>query len=171
MIKAKFESSQQSRRVCMNSLYFSRLIRLLKGNRVTDCANYSDTELAARATVQNYEDNLKLIQILAQSYGFKAYFFWQPVLAFGDKTLAPFEKKLKEARKEELGGRVYRALDAVYQQAESRSSACGSFVFLGHAFDNTNELIYVGEFHLDPHRNRMMAHTIATTVGRGATSR
>jgi hypothetical protein len=92
-------------------------------------------------------------------------------LAFGDKTLAPFERKLKEARKEELGGGVYRALNAVYQQAENRSSVGASFVFLGRAFDKTEELIYVDEFHLDPRGNQMMAHTIATAVGLVATSK
>jgi len=36
------------------------------------------------------------------AYGFKRYFFWQPVLAFGAKPLMPFEPELEKARSKEL---------------------------------------------------------------------
>ena len=69
----------------------------------------SDGELAAKAkaTLQNYETNMKLVHILATAYGFKRYLFWQPVLAFGAKPLMPFEPELEKARSKELGGRVH----------------------------------------------------------------
>jgi lysophospholipase L1-like esterase len=100
---------------------------------------------------------------MAKAYGFETYFFWQPVLAYGDKPLTPFEQQLKEARSQEFGGEVHRGLKAVYEQAESRSTS-GKFVFLGHAFDEVQELVYVDEFHLDPLGNEMIARAIAQTV-------
>jgi hypothetical protein len=131
-----------------------------------DHAKVSDRELAGRslATLQNYEANLKLVQIMAKAYGFKTYFFWQPALAYGDKPLTPFEQQLKEARSQEFGGEVHRGLKAVYVQAESRSTASGKFVFLGRAFDEVKELVYVDEFHLDPRGNEMIARAIAQAV-------
>ena len=46
---------------------------------------------------------MKLLHILATAYGFKTYFFWQPVLAFGAKPLVPFKQELEKARSEEPG--------------------------------------------------------------------
>jgi len=89
-------------------------------------------------------------------------------LAYGAKPLAPFEEDLKEARSKELGGRVHRGLKAVYQQAEARSAASQSFVFLGHAFDKVQELIYVDEFHLDPRGNQIIAQSIAQALRLGS---
>lgn len=40
-------------------------------------------------------------------------------------------------------------------------------VFLGHAFDDEREPIYVDEFHLDPRGNQIMADAIARVVRLG----
>ena len=172
-IKAQFEKPAVSRLDCLNLTYSARLVKLLMENhRSQNHAEVSDGELArrAQATLQNYQANLKLVQIMAKAYGFKTYFFWQPVLAYGDKPLTPFEKQLKEARSQEFGGEVHRGLKAVYEQAESRSTVSGEFVFLGRAFDEVNELVYVDEFHLDPRGNEMIARVIAQRVRLGASS-
>jgi lysophospholipase L1-like esterase len=104
---------------------------------------------------------MRVVHILATAYGFKTYFFWQPVLAFGAKPLMPFEQELEKARSKELGGRVHRGLEAVYQEAETRSATSTSFVFLGHVFDEVQEPLYIDEFHLDPRGNQIIAHAIA----------
>ncbi len=167
LIRSKFESSGPTRLSCLRLLYSAQLVSLLRERAASqNQATISDAELAARAqaTLQNYEANLKFVQLLANEYRFKAYFFWQPVLAYGDKPLVPFEQKLKEARTQELQGRVYRGLRAVYEQAERESVASHKFVFLGNAFEEVKDPIYVDEFHLDPRGNEIIAHTIAETV-------
>jgi hypothetical protein len=143
---------------------------LLENYRQKRLPAFSDGELTAKAqaTLENYETNLRFVHLLANAYGFKTYFFWQPALACGAKPLTPFEQDLKEARSKELGGRVHRGLNAVYKEAETRSAASESFVFLGHAFDKVQELIYVDEFHLDPLGNQIIAHGIAQTVRLGS---
>ena len=164
MIKTRVENSGDSKLAWLTDSHFFQLITFLVGNdRQKGIPRISDGELAAKAqaTLQNYETNMKLVHILATAYGFKTYFFWQPVLAFGAKPLAPFEKELAKARSEELGGRVHRGLEAVYQEAETRSATSASFVFLGHVFDGVQQLIYVDEFHLDPSGNQIIAHAIA----------
>jgi lysophospholipase L1-like esterase len=167
LIRSKFEAPSQTRLTFLRQLYSAQLIGLLMERSATqNQATISDGELAARAlaTVENYEANLNLVQLLANQYRFKAYFFWQPLLAYGNKPLVPFEQKLKEARTEELQGRVHRALRAVYEQAEKESVASHKFVFLGNAFDEVKDPIYVDEFHLDPRGNEIIAHTIAEPV-------
>jgi lysophospholipase L1-like esterase len=169
MIKTRFENGADSKLGLLNNSHFFQLIRLLQQNYAqTGIPRISDAELAARAqaTLQNYETNLRLVHMLASAYGFKTYFFWQPVLAYGAKPLTPFEQQLEEARSKELGGRVDRGLKAVYQEAEIRS-ASESFVFLGHVFDKVQEPIYVDVFHLDPRGNQIIAQAIAQAVRLG----
>ena len=164
MIKARVENSGDSKLAWLTNSHFFQLIRLLAGNDGQEgIPTMSDGELAAKAqdTLQNYEANMKLVHILATTYGFKTYFFWQPVLAFGAKPLVPFEQELEKARSKELGGRVHRGLEAVYQEAETRSATSASFVFLGHVFDEVKEPLYIDEFHLDPRGNQIIAHAIA----------
>lgn len=167
MIKTRVEGDADGTLVLLNHSHVFQLARLLLENYSQKrIPRYSDSELAAKAesTLQNYEANLSLVHILASAYGFKSYFFWQPVLAFGTKPLVPFEQDLKEARSKELEGRVHRGLIAVYQEAETHSAASGSFVFLGHVFDTVQDPIYVDEFHLDPRGNQIIAHAIAHAI-------
>ena len=169
-IRAKFENPETSRLSFLKLTYAVQLITQLKQNDTLDqYPTFSNGELAAKAqaTLENYESNLRIVRMFAKEYGFKTYFFWQPVLAYGNKPLVPFEEKLKEARGPELGGRVQRGLKAVYEQAERRSEVSGSFVFLGHAFDDVREPMYVDEFHLDPIGNKIMADSIARVVRLG----
>jgi hypothetical protein len=84
LIQSKFKSPGPSRLNCLRLLYSAQLIGVLTekygpGDRATP----SDEELAARAqaTLQNYEANLNIVQLLASEYVFKTYFFRQPVLA------------------------------------------------------------------------------------------
>ena len=167
MIRAKFENPSTRKLDCLKLLYSSQLIKLIRENHSSeDNVAISDSELKQRAqsTLNNYEGNLKAIRILARAYGFKPYFFWQPVLAFGDKPLATFEKQLSDARREELAGRVYRGLHAVYVEAERQSDTSRDFAFLGHVFDDVKDPIYIDEFHLDPHGNELIAQLIAEAV-------
>lgn len=167
LIQSKFENPGPSRLSCLRLLYSAQLIGLLTQKYGPEGrAAISDEDLAAkaRATLQNYEWNLKLVQLLASEYGFQTYFFWQPALAYGNKPLVPFEQKLKEARTQELGGRVHRGLRAVYEEAERQSVASHKFVFLGNVLDEEKDPIYVDEFHLDPRGNEIIAHAIAKTV-------
>ena len=170
MIKTRFENGPDSKLVLLNNSHLFQLIRLLLENYgQKGLPSFSDAELTtkAKATLQNYETNLRFVHLLETAYGFKTYFFWQPTLAYGAKPLAPFEEELKEARSKELGGRVHRGLKAVYKEAETRSAASESFFFLGHVFDKVQELIYVDEFHLDPGGNQIIAQSIAQALRRG----
>jgi lysophospholipase L1-like esterase len=174
MIKTRVENGAGSDLALLNNSHVFQLIKLLlEDNSGKAIPKMSDAELAAKAqaTLQNYETNLRLVHLLASAYGFKTYFFWQPVLASGAKPLVPFEERLKAARTEELGGRVNRGLRAVYQEAESRSASSKDFVFLGHVFDKEPEPIYVDEFHLDSRGNQMIAHAMAQAVQLDSPSR
>jgi lysophospholipase L1-like esterase len=166
-IKARFEKPESGRLSLLKLSYTVQFVQALRQSESQDhYPIFSDVQVAdkARATLDNYEANVRIIRMLAKEYGFKTYFFWQPLLEFGNKPLVPFEAKLKEARRTELGGRVQRGIAAVYSEAERRSKISSDYLFLGHAFDDVKDLIYVDEFHLDPRGNEIMADHIAVTL-------
>jgi lysophospholipase L1-like esterase len=166
-IRAKFEQPEPGRLSFLKRSYTVQLVEALRQRDSQDhYPTFSDEQVAgkARSTLENYEANLRIIRMLANEYGFKTYFFWQPLLEFGNKPLTPFEEKLKEARRTELGGRVQRGIVGVYNEAERQSRVSTDYVFLGHAFDDVKDLIYVDEFHLDPRGNEIMANRIAQAL-------
>jgi len=172
LIKAKVEEPGISRLFLsfLKLSYTVQLIQQIKQSHSPDgYPTFSDEELAAnvRATLENYEANIRVVQMLAKEYRFKTYFFWQPVLAYGKKPLTPFEEKLKKARDTELGGRLQRVFTGVYAQADRVSKESRDFFFLGNSFDEVKELMYVDEFHLDPRGNEIMADHIAEALRLG----
>lgn len=126
-------------------------------------ASEEAVRIKVRETLDNFEANLSLIQVLGNAYGFKAYCFWQPILLFGGKSKTLFEEVYMEHPafndKDEN-----RAVDAVYREAERRATLNESFVFLGHVFDRVRDPIYVDQVHLGPRGNEMIAETLAQTL-------
>jgi lysophospholipase L1-like esterase len=121
---------------------------------------YSQEEWISRArrTLDNYEFNLELARVLAKSYRFKVHFFWQPTSQYGTKPLDPFEKAERDLWPER------QAIQAVYQEAERRSAASKSFIFLGRIFDQVAEPLYIDQVHLGPQGNEIVAGAIARVV-------
>lgn len=156
-IKAKFESSIVSWPNLNTRSYLLRIINGLRRRRQKELAG-RPTEQAwvahARAALDNYESNIRIAEILAQQYGFRAYFFWQPCLVYGAKPVGPFEKALQAM------GEDQRAIDAVYEEAARRSEASGKFIFLGHVFDQVTEPAYIDWVHLAPRGNELVAQAI-----------
>jgi hypothetical protein len=46
----------------------------------------------AKAALDNYQANIRVLRSLAQAYNFKVLVFWQPSLASSNKPLTPFEQ-------------------------------------------------------------------------------
>ena len=54
-----------------------------------------DTATLSDSFVETYLGNYKIVDALAQKYGFKFFFFWQPQIAIGDKSLTSEELEMK----------------------------------------------------------------------------
>ena len=158
LIKAKFESSIVSWPNLYKRSYLLRTISsLARSNqpRIAHTPSEKDWVSRAQATLNNYESNLRLAGLLSRLYGFHAYFFWQPCLIYGSKPVGPFEKAVQAT------GEDQRAIPAVYEEAERRSTASGKFIFLGHVFDQVSEPVYLDSVHLAPRGNEIVAQAIA----------
>jgi len=135
-------------------------------------AQWSDELLAQRAkdTLDNYLGNIQVAESLAQAYGFKPFFFWQPALPFGAKPLAPFEKAILDYpilvhfTGEQEGANIIKAVRVVYEEAERRSATTSKFIFLGHVFDPVSEPIYIDWAHVAPRGNEIVACALAAHI-------
>ena len=124
----------------------------------------AESQAKAPAILDNYESNLRIVNLLSKAYNFKVYSFWQPVLIYGHKPLAPFEQRLVDL---DAGpnSRVDSApIGVVYREAQGRAEKNGDFVFLGGLFDSVKEPIYVDEVHPGPLGNALLAEEIAKYV-------
>jgi hypothetical protein len=118
------------------------------------------------ATFSNYEGNMRIARALGESYKFKLYCFWQPMLTYGHKPLVPFEQQMaaRDATGTSADSAWLLTMHAVYEEAHRHTSTDGVYVFLGGLFDSTKEPLYVDEAHLGPRGNEIVAQAIAAHI-------
>jgi len=164
-IRARVEDRMGVKLSFLNHTYTMKTVKaVLRRLRGPERASLPPGEMAARAkaTLGNYEATLAVIRALAAIYHFDVDFFWQPCLFYGNKPLDPFERWVIEFTNRESVALWQQGLNAVYQEAEVRSAASGSFIFLGNMFDSVNKPLYIGDaLHLGPRGNQIVAETIA----------
>ncbi|MFB3923225.1 MAG: SGNH/GDSL hydrolase family protein [Terriglobia bacterium] len=167
-IKAAFETAGSVIANIEQKSYFFRLLKALRRRlqpTPTPTSNGGDLAASAKATLDNYEANCTIARTLGEKYGFKTWFFWQPMLLYGKKPLDPFEQVLYDQMASQDAPRPdierFLAVRAVYEEAERRSKTSGDAVFLGHVFDEVREPIYIDWMHLGPRGNEIVAAAIA----------
>lgn len=69
--------------------------RFGRSNILPEYKHPAPLAMLAEATVQQYNENIRLINALARQYEFEAVFYWQPTL-FSKNTLTAYEKAEKE---------------------------------------------------------------------------
>lgn len=118
----------------------------------------------AEATLDNYEQNLRLAKALSKPFNFELYCFWQPSLFYGHKPVVRFEQQVFEINGTAENKRWSRVIAQVYQEAQTRAAETGDFVFLGGLFDSVHEPTYIDEAHLGPRGNEIAANFMADYI-------
>jgi len=113
--------------------------------------------------VQNYFENYKIVKALAQTYGFKHFFFLQPNVLRGNKPLTREEQEMKQILQMEVP--LYKLLTAAYQTLELGSAKYPNFYPIEHVFDDYNSLIWIDGFHVTPVGNRLIAKKMLDVIG------
>lgn len=166
-IRTAFETGGSIGATLMEKSNFLRLARALQ-RRIESPSQEIDLSAQSKATLENYEANIAIARMLGEKYGFKTWFFWQPMLLYGSKPLDPFEQALFDEMASEDAGKqeseTFLAVRAVYEEAERRSEASGNFVFMGHLFDEIREPIYIDWMHPGPRGNEIVTTAIATRL-------
>ena len=168
-IKSRIEGSLSARLDFLQKSYAMRLTRsaLARHRPASSFASLLATQQPNIISVfDNYEGNLHLARVLGEAYGFRVYWFWQPLLTYGHKPLVRFEQQM--AARDSAGTSAESAwfltMNAVYGEAERHASSDGVYVFLGNLFDSVKEPLYVDEAHLGPRGNEIAAQAIAARI-------
>ena len=114
------------------------------------------------AIVQNYFENYKIVKSLAQTYGFKYFFFVQPHVARGSKSLTSEEQDMKQKLQKDIP--LYKLLTAVYQTLDLRSATYQNLHTIDHVFDGDNALIWIDAFHVTPVGNQLLAQKMLDVI-------
>jgi hypothetical protein len=104
--------------------------------------------------MQNYQDNMDIIELLAKRYRFRPIFVWYPNMAVGHKELTPDEAALERRLQKHFPG-----MEFVYQAAyaKCREVSRPDLYDLGDLLDDTKGPLYRGIAHLNATGNQIAA--------------
>jgi lysophospholipase L1-like esterase len=146
-----------------NSFYLlNRLMATLrpKPRESTNLINYKtmgiDTATLTDSMVETYIGNYEIVNALAQKYGFKALFFWQPQIAVGEKSLTNEELEMKR----ELDPAVIEFYQSVYHRVQQVAKKYKNLYYIADTFDSAKSQIYIDQVHVTPVGNRLIAERI-----------
>lgn len=113
-----------------------------------------DTDTLSTEVVDNYAQNMQIVNLLAKQYGFHAVFAWYPNLAVGHKQLTPYEQQVMRFEDESFPG-LRLMYEAVYQK--SSSIKLSNFYNLEDAVDDQSDSLYIGISHMKASGNQILA--------------
>ena len=112
-----------------------------------------DVESLSNAIIQTYLSNCKIVEGLAQKYGFKSFFFWPQHITAGKKPLTAEEWELKRS----LDPALTKLYLAVYRKIEPQVSECQNLIYLGAIYDDYKPLLWLDDAHVTPVGNELIA--------------
>ena len=123
-----------------------------------------DLAALARQVVAVYAANLRLIRLLAGEYGFRALFFWQPVITTkrvktADEAFFETEFTVDLATRRGLYGAV---IDEYRRHPELAEAA--DVIDLSRLFDDRDEPVYIDLYHLSEAGNAAVAEAMLPAV-------
>jgi hypothetical protein len=112
-----------------------------------------DAESLSSSIIQTYLSNYKIVDGLAQKYGFKSFFFWPPHITIGEKLLTPEEWELKRS----LDPALVKLYLAVYRKIKLLVPECKNLTYLGAIYDDYKSLLWLDDAHVTPVGNELIA--------------
>jgi len=112
--------------------------------------------------VQGYFENYKIVNALAQKYGFKYFFFVQPIISRDSKPLTREEQEMKQGLEREDA--LNKLCTAVYQTLENGSAKYQNLYTIAHIFDGYDSLLWIDAFHVTPIGNQLIAQKMLDVI-------
>jgi len=135
-----------------------RYLEKIAGKLARRGKNISETddevEALASSVLQNYQQNMDIVDLLAQHFGFRAIFAWYPVLVVGHKQLTPYEQTIEVNWEQDLPGET-RFCRAAYRHCEQTHRQ--NLYYLGDLFDDQRAWLFRDISHIKPEGNRIVA--------------
>jgi len=135
------------------------LLGKLNSNSNTLSANKNiDSEKLSDEIVKTYASNIRLVNALSKEYGFKTFYFWQPVI-FMNKPLTDGEKIL--ARKMDFCKELYVKS---YGKIDTNFYKVNNFYNISDVFSNDTKSYYLDSCHLKESGNELVARKIVDII-------
>src|SRR5579871_2924243 len=130
-----------------------------------------DLEALARAVIETYAQNLRLIRMLGREYGFAPVFFWQPVITT-KRVRSPDEQRWARdyTRDPENRTRLYRAIIDERRRRPDLAAAPDAHD-LSALFDDWAEPVYIDLYHLSERGNAAVAEAMLPAVAAAVEAR
>lgn len=140
---------------------------LVGGASGQDRARLTSEELnsMAETTYGNYLKNIRLAGLLANEYGFRCVFFWQPTLFAGHKPLTSDETRLRKSELKDHPGSD-AVVQATYDLFENYRNA--DFFDLANVFDKDPDARFIDFSHLGPAGNQIIADKMYAVLAHGS---
>ena len=139
---------------------------LVEGGADIDRAHFTAEELNSMAeiTYNNYLKNIRLVDLLAQGFGFRCAFFWQPTLLAGHKPLTAEEIRLRKAELSNHpgGDAVFQATYNLFEHYQNEK-----FFDLANIFDKDPDERFLDFSHIGPTGNQIVADKMFAVLPHG----
>jgi hypothetical protein len=112
----------------------------------------------ARRTLENYQKNRTLVEMLANYYKLRCLFVWQPVLLAGEKPRSAEEELMVRRVEKQLRPGASVLMQTTYDGAKNISEP--DFLYLGGVFTDDGKTMFVDFSHTSPEGNRIIAERI-----------
>jgi lysophospholipase L1-like esterase len=119
-----------------------------------------DRDDLAEQITQNYLENYRFVDGLAQIYGFDFAFFWQPVIFDGDKPLTDYEIGLRDQNDPDLAA----LFDATYAALRDSLTDYPNLYDLSGVFDTQDDSLYSDFMHVNPVANEIIADAMLAAL-------
>jgi lysophospholipase L1-like esterase len=132
----------------------------------------SDRATLARAVVDTYFNNIRLVQALADSYGFATLFYWQPVI-YLKPHLSAYERESIDRDFNYPGMKDFylQTYDSVGRHIELMERPPRGFHDISRIFSEIREPMFVDFNHMGDRGNRVIARRIADDLVVGLKTR
>jgi lysophospholipase L1-like esterase len=126
----------------------------------------SDKKLLAQAVVDMYASNIRLINALSESYGFKCLFYWQPVV-YQKQHLTDYERYAIQLEYNFPGMKEF--YEESYASLNKRAESLGkevAFHDISSIFNEVREPLYIDYCHVSENGNGQIAKKMAEDFAR-----
>lgn len=121
----------------------------------------SEAERLAEQVLHRYRGNIGIVNGLAEKFGFKAWFFWQPTI-FQKRLLTPYEQN--EFGKQAVLRELFLASADLLRADQWRGAAVGRFKDLSQVFYDETAPIFIDWCHVGELGNGLVAAAMAEQV-------
>jgi lysophospholipase L1-like esterase len=119
-----------------------------------------DYEQLSREVVDIYLNNVKIGNTLAEAYGIKAVFLWQPIMVVGAKPLTTEEQAMTEVIPPDL----LTMYQTVWAQVIASADPAQNLYSVADVFDGMEVPVYFDHHHLAPPGNEIVAKRIVEII-------